>query len=57
MVTITKDSVTVSDSIGEIVHWIEDEWIEDPSVTTAIANAINIYYTEGPDAVRKLIGL
>ena len=55
-VEITEDSVTIRNEQGkEIVHWIEDEWKEDPSVTLAIANAITMFYNQGPKAVLDCI--
>lgn len=30
----------------EVVHWVEDEWKEDPTIITAIANAIHMAHTE-----------
>lgn len=51
-VQVTSDSVTVFDENGEIVHWISDEWEDDPSLTIPIANAINIYYAEGSHVLR-----
>ncbi len=46
--------VAIFDETGkELVYWDEAEWVEDPSVTTAIANAIKIFYTEGPRGVRE----
>lgn len=55
-VQVEDDSVTIYDEHGEIVHWVSDEWDQDPSVTVAIANAIKLYYEKGPSAIRKLIG-
>lgn len=56
MISIGEDHVTISDAQGEIVHWVEDEWMDDPTVTLAIANAINIYHTTGPMILRAMIG-
>ncbi len=55
MVEIGDDYITVYDDHGEIVHWVEDEWIDDPSVTISIANAITLYYTRGPNSLRELL--
>lgn len=55
MIEIGEDHVTISDAQGEIVHWVEDEWIEDSAVTLAIANAIHIYHTTGPMTLRAMI--
>lgn len=55
-IQIEDDHVTISDKHGEIAHWVSDEWEEDSTVTAAIANAIDVYHTEGAKALRKLIG-
>lgn len=55
MVDIGQDYVTISDKHGEIVHWVEDEWIEDPSVTISIASAIQIYYQQGSKELRAIL--
>lgn len=55
-VEIGEDYVTIFDSYGnELLHWIEDEWTEDPSVTLAIAQAIHTYHTKGEDAIKSII--
>jgi len=38
---------TINDKI-EVVHWTEDEWIEDPTIVPAIVNAIHLAHTD-PD--------
>lgn len=55
-IEIENDHVTISDQHGEIAHWIVDEWTKDPSMATAMANAIKIFYEQGPGVLRKLIG-
>ena len=56
-VDVFEDSVHIYDEHGEeIVMWLEDEWIEDPSVTISIANAIRVFYVDGPDALKSIIG-
>lgn len=48
MIDIGKDYITIYDHEGtELVHWVEDEWIEDPEVVISIANAIHLFYTKG----------
>jgi len=42
MVDIGKDHVTVNDARGEVVHWVDDEWKEDPEVVPCIFNAMAI---------------
>jgi hypothetical protein len=56
MLEIGEDFVTISDEFGEIVHWVEDEWIEDSSVVISIAVAIRMYYEQGTDAIRSTVG-
>lgn len=50
-----SDHIAISDNFGEIVYWNRTEWEEDSSVVTAIANAIRLYYKEGPEALRQLV--
>jgi hypothetical protein len=54
-VEITEDSVTVLHNQEEIVHWVSDEWEEDPSIVPSIANAIKIAY-EDIFELRRLVG-
>lgn len=50
-IAIESDSIGVFEKIGgrniEVVCWAIDEWVEDPSVVFAIANAI-IMVTDDP---------
>ena len=46
-VNISNDEVTISMEDGtEIVHWVKDEWEEDPTVTPCIAVAIKMAYND-----------
>lgn len=54
-IIITEDSVTISHNNEEIVHWVNDEWEEDPSILPSIANAIHIAHTDIME-LRKLVG-
>lgn len=54
-VIVTEDSVTVLHNQEEIVHWVSDEWEEDPSIVPSIANAIKIAY-EDVFELRRLVG-
>lgn len=54
-VVVTEDSVTILHNDEEIVHWISDEWEEDPSIVPSIANAIKIAY-EDVFELRRLVG-
>jgi hypothetical protein len=38
---------------AEIVRWVDDEWLEDPSLTITIANAVKLAYTD-PEYVIKV---
>lgn len=55
-IRIDPDMVIIcDDNDEEIVAWTENEWIEDPTVTIAIANAIHMFYTEGPEYLRACL--
>lgn len=54
-VIVTEDSVTVLHNQEEIVHWVSDEWEEDPSIVPSIANAIKLAY-EDVFELRRLVG-
>lgn len=49
-VDIIPEEITITyEGTGEyleIVKWVEDEWKEDPSIITAIANAIDMAHTD-----------
>lgn len=54
IIEILQEEITISLESGvEVVHWVEDEWIEDPTILPAIANAIHMAHTT-PD---KLINM
>ena len=55
-VYIGPDCIAIYDVNEEIVYWQQDEWLEDPSVALSIANAIRMYYEEGPMAIKEAIG-
>lgn len=47
VVDVSMDSITISTLDGiEVVHWVDDEWMEDPSIVPAIANAMRMAYEE-----------
>lgn len=54
-VFVCPDCVAIYDVNEEIVFWDKTEWEEDPTVTTAIANAIRIFYEEGSMALKEVI--
>ena len=40
---------------SHVVYWHEDEWIEDPeTVTLAVIQAINLFYTDKKELLKKL---
>lgn len=45
-VIVTESSVTILHDNEEIVHWVSDEWEEDPSIVPSISNAIKLSYTD-----------
>lgn len=49
-VEIHSDEITVyvkqKGCVFEVVHWVKDEWVEDPFVTVQIAMAIHLAYTD-----------
>ena len=53
-VEFEEGSIRISDSRGEVVHWVQDEWEENPSVVFSIVNAVKMA-CEGKD-IRKVIG-
>jgi hypothetical protein len=54
-VIITENSVTITHDNEEIVHWVSDEWEEDPSIVPSITNAIKLAYTDVVH-LRELVG-
>lgn len=54
-VIITENSVTITHDNEEIVHWVSDEWEEDPSIVPSITNAIKLAYTDVL-YLRELVG-
>ncbi len=53
-VEITEDTIGIYDGVVELVHWIESEWIEDPSVVISICNAIVLAYDDPGDLLYRL---
>lgn len=53
-VSVTEDTVTIFKGDEELVHWVEDEWLEDPSITISIANAIHLAYVNPEYLIEKL---
>lgn len=49
-----EDGIRISDKEGEVVMWLEEEWVEDSSVVYSIANAIKLA-CEGKN-IRRIIG-
>ena len=59
--SIDSESVNIYIDNGEdkepthVVYWHEDEWIEDSeSVTPAIIQAINLFYTDKKELLNRL---
>ena len=53
-VEIYPEEITIYMEDGtEVVHWVEDEWKEDPTIVTAIANAIHLAHTD-PETLCKI---
>lgn len=55
-IEINNDSIYISDEWGEIVSWVESEWVEEPDVAMVIANAVKEFYTKGSFALRAALG-
>jgi len=46
-IDICSEEITISMRDGtEVVHWVEDEWVEDPTIVPAIANAIHLAHSD-----------
>ena len=53
-VEIDNTEITIYDEQGyEVVHWVDTEWMEDPSIVPAIANAIRMAFEE-PERLIKI---
>jgi len=48
-----EDYVSISDEQGEVVRWVMQEWVEDPTVVLSIANAVRI--AASGQSVRKFL--
>jgi hypothetical protein len=55
-VSIGTDYIAIYDQGEELVRWVEDEWLEEPRLAINLANAINLYYTRGPQYIRERLG-
>jgi len=56
IVEITEDKIAIyTPEKAEIVMWDKAEWEEDPSIVSAIANAIHLAYSEGTVALIETI--
>ena len=54
-VEIEDDYVAIFDCNGEIVRWIDDEWMDDPTIIPSIATAIALSLTKGPEELRNIL--
>jgi ParB-like chromosome segregation protein Spo0J len=57
LVEFSQTEIHISDLGGEIVGWVQSEWVEDPAVVFAIANALKFAYENGTEALRRLVGV
>ena len=56
-VEITDDFVRIYEGKKEIVGWVSDEWIEDPTILPSITNAINIANQDnGVRELKRILG-
>lgn len=56
IIDITPEQITIllpvqhyggpNDQPYEVCHWTQDEWLEDPSITPSIANAIHLAHAD-----------
>lgn len=44
-IELGEDHVTIYHHDEEVVHWLQDEWEEDPSIVPSIANAVMLACT------------
>ena len=52
IVEVMPTEITISMPDGvEVVHWVNDEWEEDPTIVPAIANAIHLAYYDPEELV------
>lgn len=54
-VKLYEDSIYLRDGSEELVMWVQDEWIEDPSLVWSIVNAVRIGYEAGPEELRRIL--
>jgi hypothetical protein len=54
-VEIGEDFVTIHDNEGELIHWVEDEWVEDSTLVVSIANAVLLAVTK-PWELYEILG-
>jgi len=52
-VEFSEDSIAILYDHDEVLYWIEDEWIEDPTIVLSIANVIYLSQ-RNPQALEKL---
>lgn len=56
-ISTARGEVHLGDSEGEIVSWVESEWIEDPEVVISIVHAVRFLIEFGGDFLRSRIQL
>ena len=56
-VDISDSGLYIRDEFGEIVMWSMDELKEDETTLLAALNAMRVFYANGPDTLRNIVGL
>jgi len=54
-IEFTDSEVQICDINGEVAAWTVKEWVEDPNVVFAIANAMKVAFENGTQELRKLL--
>lgn len=55
-IDVYEQGIIISDDQGEIVSWVDDEWIKEPEIIPSILYAMKLYYEQGPETLRSIIG-
>lgn len=56
-VAIGPNYIAIYHMGDEIAYWDEQEWLEDPKLALNLANAVRMYYTKGPEFMRKMLDI
>lgn len=54
-VEVTTESVEIFVNGNSLLYWDIQEIREDATVAFSIANAINVFYTQGPEAFKNAL--